>query len=294
MAGTPKSRRRERQDLADNTSSFSRKRESNLPFPQEKHRRVLRASPLDSRFRGNDEELVASPDFFTRSKAGIWRRPSAISARFYYGNAATDSRFAGMASVCKTVRFLHTLFRGNDEEESQVYREKHPGFDCIDRSDAHCSPMSVDFYTNFRGTNMPERRQSGPNRSARPILSTLRNVAGNPGFMQRSQNVTMALRSAARRRSFVPVIDTQCIHQGRATSDPANELRVAVKFYLLCPKSLSLVLIYSTRGKNRTKIGPRCHTLRYETLGFLCTCSQLLDRFADVHLSFLQLDRHNP
>ena len=27
----------------------------------------MRAPPLDSRFRGNDEELVMSPDFFTHS-----------------------------------------------------------------------------------------------------------------------------------------------------------------------------------------------------------------------------------
>ena len=89
-AGTPKSRRREIQQPADNNSSFPRKRESSLPFPQEKHRRVLRAPPLDSRFRGNDEELVVSPDFFTRS-------------------------FAGMTKSSGGFRFLHTLLRGNDE-----------------------------------------------------------------------------------------------------------------------------------------------------------------------------------
>ena len=54
-AGPPKIRRRESQQPTDNTSSFPRKRESSLSFPQEKHRKVLCASPLDSRFRACEE-----------------------------------------------------------------------------------------------------------------------------------------------------------------------------------------------------------------------------------------------
>ena len=105
MAGTPKIRRRERQDLADNTSSFPRKRESSLPFPQEKHRRVLRAPSLDFRFRGNDEELLVSPDFFTRSFAGMtksWR--GALISPHTLPRERENSRFSRFRSSGATLR----------------------------------------------------------------------------------------------------------------------------------------------------------------------------------------------
>ena len=89
-------------------SSHARKRESSLPFPQEKHRRVLRASPLDSRFRGNDEVLVVSPDFFTHSFAGMTKYCRRGIA-FIYGKSS-----ASLPLFVRDVQFPRTLFRGSD------------------------------------------------------------------------------------------------------------------------------------------------------------------------------------
>ena len=59
--------------------------------------------------------------FVIPAKAGIRRRTSAISARFFLRKrrkeipafaGMTSVCFAGMTSVCKAVRFLHMLFRG--------------------------------------------------------------------------------------------------------------------------------------------------------------------------------------
>ena len=53
------------------SSSFPRKRESGGGARKTLQRLCCETTRLDSRFRGNDEVLVGSRDFFTRSKAGI-------------------------------------------------------------------------------------------------------------------------------------------------------------------------------------------------------------------------------
>ena len=114
--GSRKYRHRKRQQLSNNASSFPRKRESSLPFPQEKHRKVLRAPPLDSRFRGNDEVLSAG---YCLSPRRIFDVPAVICERRPISSHARKRE--SRAAVRKTLRCfscgngrLDSRFRGND------------------------------------------------------------------------------------------------------------------------------------------------------------------------------------
>ena len=114
-------------------SSFPRKRESLCGVSVRKTGPTLRAAPPDSRFRGNDEVLFGGIVFTVptprRSVRHDESRPISSHARkresgggrpqcrpgFITETPQQIPAFAGMTSICKAVRFLHTLFRGNDE-----------------------------------------------------------------------------------------------------------------------------------------------------------------------------------
>ena len=126
--------RANRHDAIEGVSSHARKRESSLAVPQYNRWRVLRAPPLDSRFRAREEigRRYYSSSFPRKreSRAAVRKTLRCFSC----GSGRLDSRFRGNdevlwagyrlslrrlfgvpAVIVRGVQFLHTLFRGNDE-----------------------------------------------------------------------------------------------------------------------------------------------------------------------------------
>ena len=118
------------------SSSFPRKRESACAFPQEKPRRYCGRPPPDSRFRACEEiEKLYKHSSFPRKRESIAAFPQGKPGR-YSGRPPPDSRFRGNDEVLfdgycllqfrylgdpsvtmRDFQFLHTLFRGNGEEQ---------------------------------------------------------------------------------------------------------------------------------------------------------------------------------